>query len=99
MITNPAAELRFYRSDTWQLAATSSVLCKDLYAKDQHYDWITYTPDGYFHASPGADDYLLWRIDGKLVKDPVLTKRFRRPDLVRTALGTARQESVEDARE
>lgn len=49
-------------------------------------DWLAYTPDSYFTGSASADRYLRWRVNGSLMASPSLFAKFRRPDLVQTAL-------------
>ena len=47
--------------------------------------WITYTPDGYFDGSPGAEVFIRWRVAGKLLPASARPDR-RRPDIVRQRL-------------
>ena len=49
-------------------------------------DWITTTPEGYYAASPGADQYILWRANGKLMPCSAYKSVYDRPDLVAAAL-------------
>jgi WD40 repeat protein len=57
---------------------------------DQSYlttDWIAYTTDGYYDASPGAEKFIRWRVGAQLFPAARYSKRFHRPDLVQKALG------------
>ncbi len=53
-------------------------------------DWIAFTPEGYYTASPGAARYIRWRVDGKLLPAETYAKEFNRPDLVSKAISVAR---------
>lgn len=50
--------------------------------------WIAWTPQGYYDASPGADDWIVWHInqgidiDGKSFPLSVFKKRLYRPDVI-----------------
>jgi WD40 repeat protein/Zn-dependent protease with chaperone function len=45
-------------------------------------DWVTYTPDGYYDCSPGAERYIAWRVGDKMEPAAAYATRFHRPDLV-----------------
>ena len=49
-------------------------------------EWIAFTPEGYYSASPGAARYIRWRVGDKLLPAETYTKEFNRPDLVQKAL-------------
>lgn len=48
--------------------------------------WVAFTPEGYYAASPGAESFLFWKVDGKLQSPSELQAQFRRPDRLRAAL-------------
>jgi hypothetical protein len=52
-------------------------------------DWIVYTPEGYYEASPGAAKFIRWSANGQLFLAAPFEKMFHRPDLVEKALGGA----------
>lgn len=49
-------------------------------------EWIAFTPEGYYSASPGADRYIRWRLGDKVLSAEAYAKEFNRPDLVQKAL-------------
>jgi WD40 repeat protein len=49
-------------------------------------EWIIYTPDGYFRASPHADRYVRWKLGDTRYPAAKFWKQFSRPDLVQKAL-------------
>jgi WD40 repeat protein len=49
-------------------------------------EWIAFTPEGYYSASPGAARYIRWRVGEKLLPAEAYAKEFNRPDLVQKAL-------------
>lgn len=49
-------------------------------------DWIAFTPEGYYSASPGAARYIRWRVGDKLLPAANYAQEFNRPDLVQQAL-------------
>lgn len=57
-------------------------------------DWVTWTPEGYFAASPGAEKWVKWRRDEgpgrvqKILPDEALLAKFRRPDVLKLVLKT-----------
>jgi WD40 repeat protein len=44
--------------------------------------WICHTPDGYYAASPGADDHLNIRLNGQLHSMEEYRSTYNRPDIV-----------------
>lgn len=49
-------------------------------------DWIAYTPEGYYDASPDAAKFIHWRVGDTLFPAATYQKQFHRPDLVEKAL-------------
>ncbi|MDQ3010062.1 MAG: PQQ-binding-like beta-propeller repeat protein, partial [Acidobacteriota bacterium] len=49
-------------------------------------EWIAFTPEGYYSASPGATRYIRWRVGDKLLPAESYAKEFNRPDLVIKAI-------------
>src|SRR5262245_17982869 len=49
-------------------------------------DWFAYTPDGYYHGSPGSERYLAWRVGDDLVMPATLSTRLHHPDQIESAL-------------
>lgn len=50
------------------------------------FDWIAYTPEGYYSSSPGAARYIRWRVGDKLLPAEAHAKEFNRPELALKAL-------------
>ena len=50
------------------------------------YDWIVYTPTGYYRASPQASPFIRWRQDDELLPATTDESAFARPALVQQAL-------------
>jgi hypothetical protein len=49
--------------------------------------YITYTPDGYYTASPEGDALVVLRAnDNSLTNDEAIKARYRRPDIVEARL-------------
>ncbi len=49
-------------------------------------EWIAFTPEGYYSASPGAARYIRWRVGDKLLPAEAYAKEFNRPHLVQKAM-------------
>jgi len=49
-------------------------------------DWIAFTPEGYYAASPGAGGFIRWRVGDTLHAAKLYESKFHRPDLVQKAL-------------
>ncbi len=49
-------------------------------------NWITYTPDGYYIGSGGAEEYFVWTDGRKIVKSGVYAGERRSPERVAAAL-------------
>lgn len=49
-------------------------------------NWIAYTPQGFYDASPGAAPFMRWRTRGELQDAARHEKTFHRPDMVQKAL-------------
>jgi uncharacterized caspase-like protein len=50
-------------------------------------NWVAYTPDSYFTASPGASKYLSWRVGDKVQEFATNSGRFDRRELVVARMG------------
>jgi WD40 repeat protein len=51
-------------------------------------NWITYTPDGYYNASPGATKYISWRDHDEIYSDIRYKSQFFNPnEVVNRSLG------------
>jgi len=48
--------------------------------------WIASTPDGYYDASPGAANFIRWRVGEALYPASTYAARFHRPDLIWKAM-------------
>lgn len=67
-------------------------------------EWVMWTPQGYFAASPDGDEYVGWQInqgadkEARFVTAAQLKRHFYRPDIIRRALilASARQ-AIEEA--
>lgn len=49
-------------------------------------DWIAYTPDGYYDASPGANRYIRWRVGDILWPAEKYGPQYHRPAVLQRAL-------------
>lgn len=76
--------LKVWDAESGRLLAT----CRPLPgAGDRPSDgWITFTPDGYYAASPNADRFIRWRVDGELRESSAFDDRFHHRDRVTHAL-------------
>ncbi len=50
-------------------------------------EWLFYTPDGFYDASPGAEKYFRWRVGSRIWPAARFKSRFYQPSRVRAALG------------
>jgi len=79
--------LRIWGADDFQLRATAQVLSVTPSPQGGvTTDWVTTTPDGYYDCSPGAADYIRWRVNGQLLPASAEEATYHRPDLVAKAL-------------
>lgn len=51
-------------------------------------EWIAYTPAGYYDASPGAEEFIRWRVGNKMHAAAQYRSAFHRPALLQKALST-----------
>lgn len=66
-------------------------------------DWIVWTPQGYYHSSPGGDRLIGWHInqgadrEGRLMRSYQLKRHLHSPEIVERALrlGSARDAALE----
>lgn len=77
-------ELHRWATADGQLRATFAIL--DIPTDGTAGEWVAFTPDGYWHGSPGAERYLNWFIDGRATSAPDITERFHAPEHVLDAL-------------
>jgi WD40 repeat protein len=49
-------------------------------------DWLAYTPDGFYHGSPGIDRYLAWRVGDELRTTETLGLKLHCPERIESAL-------------
>lgn len=70
----------------------------------QNGEWVMWTPQGYFAASPDGDDYVGWQInqgadkEARFVTASQLKRHFYRPDIIRRALVLASAaQAIEEA--
>jgi WD40 repeat protein len=49
-------------------------------------EWIAFTPEGHYTASPGTSKFIRWREGDRLLPAKTHAGRLRRPDLVAKAL-------------
>jgi len=49
-------------------------------------EWIAYTPAGYYLGSPGAADFIRWRVQDSLMPAAKFARAFYRPELLRGAV-------------
>ena len=65
-------------------------LLLSLFVKDK--DWIAWTPEGYYAASPGGEQLIGWKVDNGIDKLPSyysaehFRKQLRRPDVIQLVL-------------
>ena len=77
--------VRLWDPATGKLRATLQVLPSER-ADRPASDWIVYTPEGYFTGSPGARQFILWRVGEQHLPVGAHEREFRQPDRVRRAL-------------
>jgi WD40 repeat protein len=51
-------------------------------------EWIIYSPEGYYDASPGARNYIKWNVGSELLPLEKYEQQFHKPELLRKILGT-----------
>ncbi|MBI3946671.1 MAG: WD40 repeat domain-containing protein [Armatimonadetes bacterium] len=49
-------------------------------------DWIAFTPEGYYHGSPGAERFVRWQVGADCLPAEAYRDAFRQPEQVRRAL-------------
>ena len=52
--------------------------------------WITYTPDGFYDGSKGAEKFIRWRVSNELLPAAKFKTEKHRPDMIAQALHPAR---------
>jgi WD40 repeat protein len=57
-------------------------------------DWIGYTPEGYYHGSPGAEQFLRWSVNGVHFPAELHAAARAGADHLRHALATPREEET-----
>lgn len=68
------AQMKLWDTEKWTNIA--SVLCFN------QFDWICYTPEGYFDCSDAASQYITWRIGNKVEFNEQNFSRYHRPGLL-----------------
>jgi WD40 repeat protein len=48
--------------------------------------WLIYTPDGMYDASPGAEKYIRWRVGTRFLPASSFRERFHKPQLLQKAI-------------
>ena len=83
--------------------ANTGELIVNLFATSEG-DWVTWTPQGYYTGSPGADRFVGWQVNRGRDKTPdfisaaQLRTRLNRPDIVEKAIDLASaEEAIRDA--
>lgn len=87
----------------WWNLATRELIASLFHAENG--EWVLWTPQGYFAASPDGDEYVGWQVnqgadrESRFVTAAQLKQHFYRPDIVRRAflLGSAREAVAEAA--
>ncbi len=74
---SPSGEISFIRRDTGKLGIR--ILKKGA-------EWIAYTDEGYFVASPKGTDKVFWKVGGRMLPMEVLRSKFERPALLANRL-------------
>ncbi|MDH5639526.1 MAG: hypothetical protein OEZ04_13655, partial [Nitrospinota bacterium] len=49
-------------------------------------DYVTYTPDGYYTASPDGQKYVSWRVGDKVYSYEEYEEQFNLPDMVAASI-------------
>ncbi len=75
--------IRLWNPHTGKLLATLVTLPSQA---GEEGNWIAFTPEGFYDATPGADRFIAWRMGDKVLPAAAFTGRFHRPDLLRAAL-------------
>lgn len=77
--------LKIREAHTGRMLLTLATFLTD---KPDQFDWVAFTPEGYYYASPGAVRYIRWRVGDRLLPAESYAKEFNRPDIVKKALST-----------
>ena len=77
--------IKIRETHTGQTLLTLATFLPD---KSGPFEWIAFTPEGYYSASPGAERFIHWRVGDKLLPADAYAKEFNRPDLVQQAMQT-----------
>jgi len=83
----------------WNLA-TGELIASFFFAGEE---WIVWTPQGYYHSSPGGDRLIGWHVnqgpdrEGRFMRGYQLKRHLHSPEIVERALrlGSARQAALE----
>lgn len=57
----------------------------------QSYEWVAFTPDGYYASSGGAAPQIRWRVGNRLYPAGTFDQQYYRPVIVRRSIFEARQ--------
>jgi len=68
------------------LRATLMVLSFDNVRSDAPSAWVAFTPQGYYNASPGANEFIHWKVGGEVLPSANISKLYFRSDLVQMAI-------------
>lgn len=72
-------QILFWNTDTWTVLATMIVIERD--------DYIIYTKEGYYMATPKALDWVVFKKGDELYRFEQFDVKYNRPDIVMDSLG------------
>lgn len=74
-----SGQLIFWNTDTWGVLAKMILVGKD--------DYLVYTPDGYYMATPNALDWVAFKKGDNFFRFEQFDVKYNRPDIVMDSLG------------
>ena len=89
LVTTGGEKVRFWDPGSGRLKATLLVILARR-NRQVTFEWIAFTPEGYYLASAGAERFMRWRVGDRILPAEAYASTFRRPDLVQAALRDGR---------
>src|SRR5262249_33039185 len=70
-------------TNAWEVATGRHLVTLFAFPQDQKGkvsdDWLAYHPDGFYHGSPGVEQYVAWRVDDALKSPSEMGAQLQRP--------------------
>lgn len=85
--------LKFWDLATGRLRVTCVLARPDIGCDEE---WVAFTPEGYYHGSPGAERLIRWAVGAQLNPADTFAERFRRPERVAEGLAEDPRPSAGD---